>query len=160
MDRLNIEEYGCLLTLIGKARSEDVFTQCCAVGINKNKRILGISYNGLKSGMLVPEWMKLEENRTLKSKYYLHAEQNLFNLIKNEECDLLCINYSPCFNCSKIIIANNVKKVIYLKEYSKCSKFKELFNFYGIQYQELSIESKNKIKKYLYNINNFSELNV
>jgi len=156
--RLSIEEYGCLLTLAGKSRSEDYFTHCSAVGIDKNKRILGISYNGLKAGMTVPEWMKLEENRALKSEYYLHAEQNLFNLIKNGECDLLCLNYSPCFNCSKIISANNVRRIVYLKEYHRCSKFKDIFGFYGIEHQELLRESKDRIKGYLQDLNNFKEL--
>lgn len=156
--RLSLEEYGCLLALAGKSRSEDTFTHCSAVAIDKNKRIIGISYNGLKKGMPVPDWMRLEENRIEKSELYIHAEQNLFNLVKNEECDLLCLNISPCFNCSKIIVANNVRKVVYLKEYHRCDKFKKIFNFYNIEYLELPKISKDNIKKYILETSNFSEL--
>ena len=159
MIRLSIEEYGCLLSLAGKSRSEDLFTNCSAVAIAKDKRILGLSYNGLKKGMQVPDWMKLEENRQKKSEFYIHAEQNLFNVIKNEECDILCLNISPCLNCSKIIVAHNVRKVVYLKEYHRCSRFKEIFNFYGVEHQELPKESKERIRDYLLNQSNFSELN-
>lgn len=158
MERLTIEEYGCFLALIGKARSEDVFTHCSAVAISKDKRILGISYNGLKSGMTVPEWMTKEENREKKSEFYLHAESNLFSLIKNQECEITCLNYSPCIKCCGTIAANNVKKVIYLKEYHRCNKFKEFFDFYGIKYEELGRNSKDKILNYLKNTNNFAEL--
>lgn len=157
-NRFTIEEYGCMLTLIGKSRSEDYFTHVSAVGIDENKRILGIAYNGLKHGEIVPEWMKLEENRVKKSTYYLHAEDNLFSLIKRGECHTLCLNISPCLPCCRIIVANDVKRVIYIKEYHASNEFKEFFKFHKINCVELSRESKNKIKEYLTNLQNFSEL--
>ncbi len=158
MDRLNIEEYGCLLTLIGKSRSEDYFTHCSAVAISKEKRILGISYNGLTHGMEVPEWMKLEENREKKSDYYIHAESNLFSLLEKDKCELICLNISPCIRCCNTIAAHSVKRVVYLKEYPKCDKFKGFFDFHKIEYKELERESKNKIHSYLTNFDNFKEL--
>lgn len=158
--RLSLEEYGCFLTLAGKSRSEDPHTHCAAVGFSKNKRVLGISYNGLGAGMSVPDWMKEEGNREKKGDLFLHAEQNLFNLIKNEECELLCLNISPCFNCSKFIVSHGVKRVVYLKEYHRCTRFKEIFDFYKIQYQELSNESKINIRDYILNASNFSELQL
>ncbi len=158
MNRLNIEEYGCFLSLAGKSRSEDYFTQCSAVAIDKNKRILGISYNGLSHGMEIPEWMKLEENREKKSEYYLHAESNLFSLIRGSECDLICLNISPCIACSRIIVSHNVRKVVYLKEYHRCNKFKEFFDFHNVKYEELSKQSKDKILTYIKNTDNFKEL--
>lgn len=157
-ERLTIEEYGCMLSLVGKGRSEDYFTHTSGVAISKDKRILGISYNGLKSGMEVPEWMKLEENREKKSNYYLHAEDNLFSLVKRGECYLLCLNISPCISCCRTIAANEVKKVVYLKEYHRCYKYKEFFEFYGIECYEVPSASKLKIKNYLSNQNNFAEL--
>lgn len=158
MNRLNIEEYGCMLTLVGKSRSEDYFTHASAVGISEDKRILGIAYNGLKAGQEVPEWMQLEENRQKKTAFYIHAEDNLFALVKRGECHTLCVNISPCLPCCKVIAANGVKNVVYIKEYAKCNGFKEFFNFYGIYYKELSLKSKQKIKDYLTDMNNFPEL--
>ena len=158
MKRLSIDEYGCLLSLAGKSRSEDFFTHCSAVGITKDKRVIGISYNGLKAGMDIPDWMKLEENREKKSDYYLHAESNLFSLIKNDECYTIYLNISPCLACSRIIAAQNVKRVVYLKEYHRCNKFKEFFDFYGIEHLELPRQNKDNIIKYISDINNFKEL--
>ena len=156
--RLSIDEYGCFLSLVGKSRSEDYFTCCSAVGITKDKRVIGISYNGLKAGMTVPEWMKLEQNREKKSDYYLHAESNLFSLIKNDECNTIYLNISPCLACSRLIAAQNVKKVVYLQEYHRCNKFKEFFDFYGIEHYELSRDGKDNILNYLADQSNFKEL--
>lgn len=158
MTRLSIDEYGCFLALVGKSRSEDYFTHCSAVGLTKDKRVIGISYNGLKAGMEVPDWMKLEENREKKSDYYLHAESNLFSLIKNDECETIYLNISPCLACSRIIAAHNVKRVVYLKEYHRCNKFKEFFDFYSIKYEELSKKSKNNILNYVLDARNFEEI--
>jgi deoxycytidylate deaminase len=157
-NRLTIEEYGCLLSLVGKSRSEDYFTHCSAVAIGKDKRILGISYNGLSHGMEVPEWMKLEENREKKSDYYIHAESNLFSLLNRGECELICLNISPCIRCCNTIAAHSVKRVVYLKEYPKCNKFKGFFDFHKINYEELNLKSKNKILNYLTSMDNFKEL--
>ncbi len=157
-NRLTIEEYGCMLSLIGKGRSEDYFTHTSGVAISKDKRVLGISYNGLASGMSVPEWMKEEKNRAKKSDFYLHAEDNLFAMIKRGECELLCLNISPCISCCRLIVANNVKRIVYLKEYHRCNKFKEFFKFYNIKCEELPANGKHKIRKYLDNKKNFEEL--
>lgn len=157
-ERLTIEEYGCMLSLIGKGRSEDCFTRTSGVAISKDKRVLGISYNGLKSGMKVPTWMKDPNNRAEKSDYYLHAEDNLFSLIKKGECDLLCLNISPCISCCRTIAANEVKHVVYLKKYHRCDKFTEFFKFYGIDCREMSVTSKSNISRYLSRQSNFEEL--
>lgn len=158
MKRLTIEEYGCLLALVGKSRSEDHFTHCAAVAISKDKRILGISYNGLKSGKIVPNWMKEEENRVKKSSFYIHAESNLFALLKKGDCDLLICNISPCISCCNTIVSHGVRKVVYIKEYEKCNKFKEFFDFHKIEYKELNKKSKERILEYLKDLNNFKEL--
>lgn len=158
MRRLSIDEYGCALSLIGKSRSEDYFTHCAAVGVTVDKRVIGISYNGLKSGATVPEWMRLEENRSEKSLYYIHAESNLFSLATKGECHTVYLNISPCIACCNNIVANGVKRVVYLKEYHACEKFKKFFDFHGIEYRELSLEEKQNIKNYLADLANFKEL--
>jgi deoxycytidylate deaminase len=156
--RLTIEEYGCLLSLIGKGRSEDPHTRCSAVGISDSKRILGISYNGLKSGVKIPKWMYEEKNRIEKGEMMIHAEKNLFALIKKGDCNILCMNISPCVNCGQTIAANDVREVVYIKEYHRCDKFKKLFKLHNIKYRELTKKEKQNIKNYLIDMNNFSEL--
>ena len=149
MNRLTKDEYGCLLTIAGKGRSEDIFNQVSSAAFDENGRVLGISYNGLAPGMAVPDWMLLEENRVKKSKLFIHAESNILNLIKRGECHTLYTNLSPCFSCSQQIISHNIFKVVYWREYDKCKEFKELFDFYNIEYYELSRSSKLNVLTYL-----------
>lgn len=157
-NRLSIEEYGCMLTLAGKSRAEDYFTHCGACALDINKRVLGISYNGLKKGFTIPDWMKQEENRVVKNKYMLHAETNLFAMLRKGECHTLCLNWSPCEHCAKNIVAHDVTRVVYLKEYHREQVYKEIFDFYKIEYIELSSECKSNIKQYITDMNNFPEL--
>ena len=158
MKRLSIEEYAAYLALAGKSRSEDVFRQVSAVGLRKDKSIIGISYNGLKAGMQVPEWMKLEENRHKKSEFFIHAEDNLLKFCGIGECDTLVGTISPCLNCAKHIVAKQVRRVIYIQEYPSCSKFKEIFDFYGVIYEQLSEQSRKNILEYIKDLSNFEEL--
>lgn len=158
MLRLTKDEYGCMLTIVGKARSEDPHTHCSAVAMSKEGRILGISYNGLKGGHNIEPWMLIPENREKKAKFFFHAETNLFSLIKGGECDTIYLNWSPCIECARIIAANNVRRVVYLKEYWREVSFKELFEGYGIMFERLNKESKARILQYMTNMDNLQEL--
>jgi deoxycytidylate deaminase len=149
MERLTFDEYGCLLALMARSRSEDPFTKVGGVALNKEGRILGVSYNGLYSGMSLPDWMKKEENRDLKSDIFIHCESNLCAQITKDQCHTICLTISPCIKCCQNIAALNIKRVVYVSEYKKCNKFKKFFDFYGIEYYQLSEDQKNKIKKYI-----------
>lgn len=158
MERLSWDEYGCLLALMAKSRSEDVHTRIGGIALNEKGRVLGASYNGLKPGQSMPDWMKLEENRDKKGDFFIHCESNLCAQLVKDQCYTLCLSQSPCIKCCQNVAALNVKRVVYLKEYKKCNKFKEFFDFHGIQYQELSKESKARILNYIKDLNNFEEL--
>ena len=159
MNRLTFEEYGCFLALVGKSRSVDPHTRIGGCALDKSGRVLGVSYNGLKSGVEMPDWMKLEENRARKSDLFIHCESNLCSFLKKDECHTMCLTQSPCIRCCQNIAALNVSKVIYLKEYRKCSKFKDFFNFHGIDHKEAGSNQKENIKQYILDMNNFTELN-
>lgn len=158
MKRLSWEEYGCLLALMGKSRSEDSHTRVSAVALNKNGRVLGVSYNGLTPGKHFPEWMRKEENRAKKGEIMIHAEANLCAMLKHGECHTVCLTISPCIGCCQNLVSLDVKRVIYLKEYHRCDKFKEFFRFHGVEYFELSKTSKKRIADYIKNNLNFTEL--
>ena len=148
-NRLTFEEYGCLLALMAKSRSEDPHTRIGGVALNKNGRVLGASYNGLKPGATIPDWMYKEENRKKKSDFFIHCESNLCALLIKGECYTLCLTQSPCIKCCQNIAALDIQKVVYIKEYEKCKEFKEFFDFHKIKYEELSKPSKEKIMNYL-----------
>ncbi len=158
MDRLTFDEYGCLLALMAKSRSEDNFTKIGGVALDKNGRILGASYNGLKAGAVMPDWMLKEENRERKSDLFIHAESNLCAQLKRGECYTLCLTQSPCIKCCQQIAALNVSRVVYIKEYEKCNKFKDFLGFHNIDYWELSVKSRGRLYKYLADLGNFKEL--
>lgn len=156
--RLSWEEYGCLLALMAKSRAEDPFSKIGGVALNQAGRVLGASYNGLKTGEEFPEWMTKEENRVKKSSLVIHCEANLCAQLTKDQCYLLCLTQSPCIMCCQNIAALNVKRVVYLKEYERCNKFKEFFDFHKIEYMELDATGKLKIKNYLLDQVNFKEL--
>jgi deoxycytidylate deaminase len=145
MERLSKDEYGCLLALSASTRSEDPHTRVGAAAMTVEGRIIGLSYNGLKSGMIKPSWMDEEENRQRKGELMIHAEQNIVSLIKRGECHTLYLTISPCIGCCNTIASHEIKRVVYLKEYHRCSKFKDFLSFYGIKYEELDIKGKNNI---------------
>lgn len=156
--RLSRLEYGCYLALAVKSRSEDPFTKVGAVALSRENRVLGTAYNGLKSGATLESWMLHEENRAKKSDLFIHAESNLCALLRKGECYTICLTLSPCIKCCQNIAALDIKNVVYLQEYSKCTLFKEFFSFHGIQYLQLDPVSKKNIKEYMLNKDNFSEL--
>jgi deoxycytidylate deaminase len=156
--RLSFDEYGSLLALVAKSRSEDPHTQVGGVAFNKEKRIKATAYNGLKSGMQLPDWMHLDNNRIEKADLMIHCESNLCSGLLKGECDTVYLTISPCIKCCQNIAALDIKRVIYLKEYLKCSKYKQFLSFYGIDYRELSDKEKQNIKNYLLDHNNFLEL--
>lgn len=157
-ERLSWNEYGCLLALMAKSRSPDIFTKIGGVALDINGRVLGASYNGLKSGVEMPEWMKLEENREIKSDLFIHCESNLCAQLLKGQCYTLCLTQSPCIKCCQQVCALDIKRVVYLQEYKKCNKFKDFLSFHQIEYQELTKESKLKILNYIKNMTNFKEL--
>lgn len=157
-NRLTKEEYWSYLALAAKARSVDPHSKIGAVGLSEDGRVLGMGYNGLKSGFELENWMFLEENREKKADYFIHAESNLCALLKKGECHTICITQSCCIKCCQSIAALDIKRVIYVKEYEKCSKFKDFFKFYNIEYMELPKESKQRILEYIKDSNNYKEL--
>lgn len=148
-ERLTFEEYGCLIALGGSLRSEDETTKVGAAAFDYNNRCIGISYNGLKAGMQVSKLKEtLGEGSYLdtKSSYFIHAEQNLCALLKKGECKTICLTISPCERCCQTILALDIKKIVYLKEYHRCNKFKDIFDFYGVEYRQLDSANIDNIR--------------
>lgn len=136
MNRLSFEEFGILLALMASGRSGDLFyTAVGGVAFDKNKRILAVCYNGFAPGQeLDVEFLK---DRDRKNSFVIHSETNLLSQVKTGEVDTIFLTHSPCENCSKLIAANQVKNVIFLQEYHRETKFKQIFEFYGIKWKQI-----------------------
>lgn len=133
MHRINWEQYALELARTASMRSEDIYCQVGACALSHDNRVLGVAYNGLKSGKVAPHgfW----DDRDKRRPYMIHAEANLLSLFQRDEAKLIAITLLPCSSCAKLICAWNIKKVIYAEEYSRedAKHSKEIFNFYGIE---------------------------
>lgn len=94
--------------------------------IVKGTTIISDGYNGTPSGFENEcESPVFDENGHFveyQTKWYvLHAESNAIAKVarSTQSCDgaTLYITYSPCRECSKLILQSGIKRVVYLEEY-------------------------------------------
>ena len=116
---LEWEEYFMELAKLTAKRSKDPVTQVGAVIINKNKRVIGLGYNGFidipDNDKLFP-WTKNSNNyEEIKYSYVIHAEANaILNSISSIKDSTLYVTLFPCRECAKLIIQSGIKKIVYL----------------------------------------------
>jgi dCMP deaminase len=132
MHRLNWEQYALELAKTASLRSEDPFRKVGACALSHDNRVLGVAYNGLKSGKEVD--FNFWENRDSRRPFMLHAEANLLSLFSRNECSLIAVTLLPCSSCARLICSWNIEKVIYSEEYesSEAESSKKIFDFYGV----------------------------
>lgn len=98
-------------------------------------QILMSSYNGVMSGQkhcnkifevsFGNYWTKdkLDEHHEFSTNNEGHAEQNLIAQCARKgistDSKLLCVTYSPCVHCAKVIITAGINKVLYMYEYDR-----------------------------------------
>ena len=116
---LEWEEYFMELAKLTAKRSKDPVTQVGAVIINKNKRVIGLGYNGFidipDTDKLFP-WTKHSNNyEEIKYSYVIHAEANtILNSTSSIKDSTLYVTLFPCRECAKLIIQSGIKKIVYL----------------------------------------------
>lgn len=98
--------------------------------IVKNNTIIADGYNGTPSGFENECEIAINhEDGTFKeyqTKWYvLHAESNALAKVakstQSSDGSTLYVTYSPCIECSKLILQSGIKRVIYLEEYRDVS---------------------------------------
>lgn len=136
MDRINIEQYALFLAHVAALRSEDL-RKVGAVAINFENRVIGTAYNGLTSGMPLPESFRDRENPQ-RNMMMMHAEENLCSLFRRGEVKLVATTIMPCGKCAKTLIAHGVKRVIYGSAYERDTSATDIFKFYGISYERVT----------------------
>lgn len=151
MNRLSKEEYGCYLALTARSRSEDPHTQVGAVLFDDDWRVVSTGFNGFAPGKVADE--SIFQDRDKKSCLINHAEINAI-LYASRKAKYACMVYSPCIHCAKTIAGSEIKKIWFLKQFTKhgsdCpdTKYKEIFSFNGIEYEELTKYSLEKILRW------------
>ncbi|KAL6055945.1 DCTD deaminase [Balamuthia mandrillaris] len=126
LDYLSWDDYFMAVAFLSAERSKDPHTQVGACIVNKEKKIVGIGYNGFPWGCSddVLPWTKqssLPEGASpldSKAPYVCHAEMNAI-LNKNDSKLKGCSIYValfPCNECAKLIIQSRIREVIYYSD--------------------------------------------
>lgn len=138
MSRISWENYALELAKTASMRSEDPYKKVGACALSFDNRVLGVAYNGLKSGTNVNE--SFWKDRDARRPYMIHAETNVLSLFSRNECRLLAVTMMPCSCCAKMICAWNIPEVVYFEEYNSIeSKYSmDIFKFYGVNITKLS----------------------
>lgn len=120
-DYIQWDEYFMAVAFLTAMRSKDPCSQVGACIVNKEKRIVGVGYNGMPTGITDEDlpWRK-EADDPLETKYMYvcHAEMNAI-MNKNSTNLAGCTMYValfPCNECAKLIIQAGIKEVIFLSD--------------------------------------------
>ncbi|XP_033217439.1 uncharacterized protein LOC117173146 isoform X2 [Belonocnema kinseyi] len=118
---LSWNDYFMSVAVLSSMRSKDPRSQVGACIVNKDKRIVGVGYNGFPVGCSDSEFPWTEDvDDELKSKniYVCHAEVNAImnrNSYDLKECTLYVANF-PCNECAKVIIQSSITTIFYMSD--------------------------------------------
>ena len=118
-DYISWDEYFMGVAILSSKRSKDPSTQVGACIVNKDKKIVGIGYNGFPHGIdddLFP-WGKEGEYVDTKYPYVVHAEPNaiLNSTSSLVDCSIY-VTLFPCCECAKLIIQSGIKEIVYISD--------------------------------------------
>ena len=133
--RISWEEYALKIAEVAALRSEDKYVQVGSCALDYSNRVIGVAYNGLASGISVPD--SFWDDRDARRPFMIHAEANLLSLVKRGECRLLACTLLPCSCCASMIASYGIKTVVYRDVYFRDDKALEIFKFNGIECKQV-----------------------
>ena len=107
------------IAVLSSYRSKDPKTQNGACIVDRNKKIIGIGYNGLPRGCddNDADYWADDDTERLRSKhtYVVHAEKNaIYNCMAHDMSGAsMYVTQFPCNTCAQAIIQVGIKQVIY-----------------------------------------------
>ncbi len=113
---LTWDEYFMSMAHLSAKRSKDPNTQVGACIVNKDKRVVGLGYNGFPRGCQDDIYPWQREGSFLDTKYpfVVHAELNaILNSIQSLQGCTLYVSLFPCNECAKAIIQSGISCVVY-----------------------------------------------
>ena len=155
-DYLSWDEYFMGIAKLSAMRSKDPSTQVGACIVSKDNRILSIGYNGAPNGFddIYFPWDREGDYLDTKYPYVCHAELNAISNYRGNKKDFegakLYVTLFPCNECTKLVIQNGIKEIIYL-----CDKYKEtdgikaskfMLDRSGVTYTEFPEENRKTLK--------------
>lgn len=154
-DYLTWEEYFMGLAYLSSLRSKDPSTQVGACIVSNDNRILSIGYNGAPNGWEDTNFFWDREGDNLKTKYpyVCHAELNAISNYMGNKRDFnnarLYVTLFPCENCTKLIIQNGIKEIVYLSDKYKDTEgvkaSKIMLDECGVKYKPYTKENAKTI---------------
>ena len=118
-DYISWDEYFMGIAILSSKRSKDPNTQVGACLVNKEKRIVGIGYNGFPRYIDddVFPWTDEEKLSESKYAYVVHAEANaILNATTPLNNTAIYVSLFPCHECVKLIIQSGVKEIVYYSD--------------------------------------------
>lgn len=150
---INWDEYFMGVAILSAHRSKDPNTQVGACIVNPLKRIVGIGYNGLPTGLDDTEFPWNSEGEWLETKYpyVVHAEPNaILNATTNVRDCTLYVTLFPCNECAKLIIQSGIKEIVYMSDKYEGTKVdiasKRMLDAANVTYRKLEEIGINIIK--------------
>lgn len=151
-DYISWDEYFMGVAILSSKRSKDPSTQVGACIVNKDKKIVGIGYNGFPHGIdddTFP-WGKEGEYVDTKYPYVVHAEPNaILNSTSSLVGCTIYVTLFPCCECAKLIIQSGIKEIVYISDKhshdDSTIASKRLFEAAGVklrQFKEMDIVIK------------------
>ena len=154
-DYLTWDEYFMGVAYLSSLRSKDPSTQVGSCIVSSDNRILSIGYNGAPNGFednLFP-WDREGDFLNTKYAYVCHSELNAISNYRGNKKDLvgakLYVTLFPCNECTKLIIQNGIKEIIYLSDKyantdgTKASKI--MLEKCGVKFTEYPKEKRKKL---------------
>ena len=117
---LSWDDYFMSVALLSAQRSKDPNTQVGACIVNRQKRIVGVGYNGFPTGCsddTLP-WCREGDFLDTKYPYVCHAELNaVLNSVPGNltGCSIYTALF-PCNECAKVIIQAGICEVVFLSD--------------------------------------------
>ena len=148
-DYLTWDEYFMGIALFSAKRSKDPSTQVGACIVNKQKKVVGLGYNGFPIGCnddALP-WERTGDFLDTKYPYVCHAELNaILNSIKDLHDCSIYVALFPCNECAKAIIQSGIAEVVYLSDKYEGTPSniasKKMFQMSGVKLRQLILEKK------------------
>lgn len=148
-DYISWDEYFMGVAILSSKRSKDPSTQVGACIVNKDKKIVGIGYNGFPRGVdddAFP-WGKEGNYVDTKYPYVVHAEPNaILNSTTSLVGSTIYVTLFPCCECAKLIIQSGIKEIVYISDKNahedSTIASKRLFEAAGVklrQFKEMDI---------------------
>lgn len=140
-DYISWDEYFMGVAQLSAKRSKDPSNQVGACIVNRDKKIVGIGYNGFPIGISDEEfpWKRDGEWLDTKYPYVCHAEMNA--ITNSTMCLKGCTIYVtlfPCNECTKLLIQSGIKHIVYENDKHADKNFtiasKKMLDTVGIDY--------------------------